>query len=187
MMRNAIQEQMAIPSGEQRLILRGRHLNDDTQTIQGVGLKDQDVLHVIQQVPQPVEASTAPRLNRQRQLAGVNNGFQVLFHMRIIPDQFEVQQQQGGIEIRRQGTPPQREGNGQHREGAIPQREGSEQQTGTDQQPQQGVIERQGTAGTNDEMIADALAAMVVGTILRSLGEKTLSDNETEFYIFYFQ
>uniref|UniRef100_A0A914L8Y7 Ubiquitin-like domain-containing protein n=1 Tax=Meloidogyne incognita TaxID=6306 RepID=A0A914L8Y7_MELIC len=171
MMRSAIQEQMAIPSGEQRLILRGRLLNDDSQTIQGAGLKDHDVLHVIHHVPQPAEASTTTQLDRQR-LAAVNNGFQVRFHMQIIPDlseQAEGQQQQQRIEVRQQGTHSQRRGNGQRREETPLQREASSQQTGAEQQTQQEVIERQGTANTSTELISEALAAMVVGTIFRSL------------------
>uniref|UniRef100_A0A915P2H1 Ubiquitin-like domain-containing protein n=1 Tax=Meloidogyne floridensis TaxID=298350 RepID=A0A915P2H1_9BILA len=172
MMRSAIQEQMAIPSGEQRLILRGRLLNDDSQTIQGAGLKDRDVLHVIHHVPQPAEASTTTQLDRQR-LAAANNRFQVRFHMQIIPDLSEQaegqQQQQRRIEVRQQGTHPQRRGNGQRREETPSQREGSSQQTGAEQQTQQEVIERQGTANTSTELISEALAAMVVGTIFRSL------------------
>uniref|UniRef100_A0A915MMU6 Ubiquitin-like domain-containing protein n=1 Tax=Meloidogyne javanica TaxID=6303 RepID=A0A915MMU6_MELJA len=169
MMRSAIQEQMAIPSGEQRLILRGRLLNDDSQTIQGAGLKDHDVLHVIHHVPQPAEASTTTQLDRQR-LAAANNGFQVRFHMQIIPDLSEqAEGQQRRIEVRQQGTHSQRRGNGQRRDETPPQREGSSQQTGAEQQTQQEVIERQGTANTSTELISEALAAMVVGTIFRSL------------------
>lgn len=186
MMRSAIQEQMAIPSGEQRLILRGRLLNDDSQTIQGAGLKDHDVLHVIHHVPQPAEASTTTQLDRQR-LAAVNNGFQVRFHMQIIPDlseQAEGQQQQQRIEVRQQGTHSQRRGNGQRREETPLQREASSQQTGAEQQTQQEVIERQGTANTSTELISEALAAMVVGTIFRSLSKTFEKDNF--FYIYLF-
>uniref|UniRef100_A0A915LTL0 Uncharacterized protein n=1 Tax=Meloidogyne javanica TaxID=6303 RepID=A0A915LTL0_MELJA len=81
----------------------------------------------------------------------------------------QAEGQQRRIEVRQQGTPSQRRGNGQRREGTPPQREGSSQQTGAEQQTQQEVIERQGTANTSTELISEALAAMVVGTIFRSL------------------
>lgn len=170
MLRSAIQKQMGIPSVEQRLILRGRLLNDDTQTIQCCGLKDQDVLHVIRQVSRSGEASTSTstQLNQQ-QIPGATTGFHVAFVMRIPTiAQGQTEEQQGGSEGQQREAPQQTGGNKQQREG-----NGQQQREGTIHQPQQGAVAFQGTVETTDETVSEVMTAMIIGTILRSMGGKS--------------
>lgn len=147
-LRNAIQERMGVPSGEQRLILRGRLLNDDSQTVQGVVLRDQDVLHLIHQVPR-IQGDNSTELNGQRQMNGTSNRFNIRLGMRIIELGPNDGQQQRGNGGRGQEASQQNEGTPGHRQ----------------------QIEIQGSVSPNENVISDVLAVMLFGEMLRAMSK----------------